>query len=172
MTAIDERDQLDRARTAEVDQRVERRANRAARVEHVVHEQDQAVVDGEWNFRAPNHRLRPDGVPHQVVAVERDVERSGRHVDAGEVPERLGQARRQRHASRADADERQALDAAVVFDNFVGDADEASRDAVRVHHNGHIPSLRPLRTALKKRTEEYHRVSDRRRHGESRRDGG
>ena len=27
----------------------------------------------------------PTGVPHQVVAIERDVERAGRHVDAGDL---------------------------------------------------------------------------------------
>ncbi len=43
-----------------------------------------AVVDRERNLGAADDRLRPDGVPHQVVAVERDVERAGRHVDAGE----------------------------------------------------------------------------------------
>ena len=37
----------------------------------------------------------PTGVPHQVVAVQRDVERAGRHVDAGDRLEMRGQARRQ-----------------------------------------------------------------------------
>ena len=62
MAAIDERDELNRARPAEVDERVERGANRPARVQHVVDEQDEAVVDRERDVGAADHRLRPDGV--------------------------------------------------------------------------------------------------------------
>ena len=104
MAAIDERDELNRARPAEVDERVERRANRPARVEHVVDEQDQPVVERERDFGPPDDRLRPDGVAHQVVAVQRDVERAGRHVDAGKLPELRGEPLGDRHAAGADAD--------------------------------------------------------------------
>ena len=85
MAAIDERDELNRARAAEVDERVERGANRPPRVQHVIHEQNQPAVDRERNLRPADDRLRSDGVPHEVVAVERDVQRAGRHVDAGEL---------------------------------------------------------------------------------------
>ena len=78
--AIDEHDQLNRLRPPEIDQRVERRPRRPARVEHVVHEQDLLVVDRERDLGAADERLRADGVPHQVVAIERDVERAGGNV--------------------------------------------------------------------------------------------
>ena len=60
VAAVDEDDQLDRARTAEVDQRVERGADRPPRVEHVVDEQDLAIVDRERDLGAADDRLRPD----------------------------------------------------------------------------------------------------------------
>ena len=135
---------------AEVDQRVERRARRPAGVEHVVDEQDLAVVDREGDLGAAHERLRPDGVAHQVVAIERDVERAGRHVVAGDVLERAGHAPGDRHAARAHADQGQIFDAFVAFDDFVGDAGEGAADAVRIHDEaGMCTSLRPHRTAVK-----------------------
>ena len=90
MAAVDEHDQLDGARPAEVDERVERGANRPAGVEHVVDQQDPPVVDRERNLGAAHDRLRPDGMAHQVVAVERDVERAGRHLVAVDVAAGFG----------------------------------------------------------------------------------
>ena len=83
VAAVDQHDELNRLRPAELDQRVERRANRPAGVEHVVDQQDPLVVDRERNLGAADDRLRADGVAHQVVAIERDVERAGRHVVRG-----------------------------------------------------------------------------------------
>ena len=60
VAAVDEHDQLDGARPAEVDQRVERGANRPPGVQHVVDEQDLAVVDRERDLGAADERLRTD----------------------------------------------------------------------------------------------------------------
>ena len=79
----------------------------------------------------------PDGLAHQVVAVEGDVEGADRHVVAGDVLERGGDAPGQRHAARAHADDGQLLDAAVALDDLVGDAHQRARDAIGVHHDGH-----------------------------------
>ena len=43
---------------------------------------------------AADDRLRPNRVPHQVVPVERDVERAGRHVVAVDLAQRARQAPR------------------------------------------------------------------------------
>ena len=43
----------------------------------------------------------------------------------------------QRYATRADADERQLVDAAIPFENLVRDPRERPPDAVGIHHNGH-----------------------------------
>ena len=102
------------------------------------------------NLRAPDDRLRPDGVAHQVVAVQRDVERAGRHVFVVDVAQAVRDAPGERHAARADADERQIARAAVAFEDFVGDSCKGAGHPVRVHdlrHEG--TSSRPLRTAVK-----------------------
>jgi hypothetical protein len=85
----------------------------------------------------PDERLRPDRVPHQVVAVERDVEDADRHVGAGDLVDGGGQAPGQRHAAGADADEGQLLDAAVALDDLVGDAGQRPRHADGVDHQRH-----------------------------------
>ena len=74
VAAVDQDDELDGARPAEVDERVERGAGGAAGVEHVVDQDDGAVVDRERDLGAPDDRLRAHRLPHQVVAVEGDVE--------------------------------------------------------------------------------------------------
>src|SRR5262245_30864015 len=125
MSAVDEHDQLNRARTTKIDERVEGCANRPSGIEHVVDEQDQLAVYGERNLGLPDDRLRADGgrrVAAEVVAVERDVERAARHVVAGDVVNGFGDAPRQRDTARADADESDFFDSAVAFENFVRDS--------------------------------------------------
>ena len=84
-----------------------------------------------------DQRLRPDLMAHQIVAIERDVERAGRHIVAGDVLQRACDAPRERHAAAAHADQGDVCDAAVSFDDFVSDARERARDAVRVHDYRH-----------------------------------
>ena len=142
VAAVHQHDELNRLGPAEIDQRVERRARRAAGVEHVVHQQDLRVVDREGNLGAAHHRLRADRVPHQIVAVERDVERAGRHLVAGDLLDARGPgAWRCGTPRRAHADEREVVDAFVAFDDFVGDAGEGAADAVRIHDDGHVAPL-------------------------------
>ena len=56
---------------------------------------------------------------------------------AGQLAELRGQPRRNRHAARADADERQSVETAVALEDLVRDAGEGPRHAVRVHHDCH-----------------------------------
>ena len=83
-----------------------------------------AVVDVEQDIGAAHERLRADGLPHQIVAVERDVERSGRDDLAGDPLELGRNASRQRHAALADADDREVVHTAVALDDLVRDAHE------------------------------------------------
>src|SRR5204862_135364 len=80
-----------------------------------------AIVDRERKLGAPHDRLRPDRLPHQVVAVERDVERAGGDLVAVDAVQRVRDPPRQRHAARANADQRQIAGAAIAFEDFVGD---------------------------------------------------
>ena len=137
MAAVDEHHQLDRLRPAELDQRVERGANRPPGVEHVVDQQDPLVVDGERNLGAADDRLGADRVPHQVVAVERDVEGAGGHLVLVDALRMAGEPPGERHAARADADQRQLLQAAVALEDLVRDARQRPPDAVGVHHDRH-----------------------------------
>ncbi len=76
-------------------------------------------------------------MPHQVVAVQRDVERAGRHLVTGDLPERARDTAGDRHAARTDTDERQIFDTFVALDDLVGDAGEGSSDAIRIHDYWH-----------------------------------
>ena len=86
---------------------------------------------------AAHERLRPDGVAHQVVAVERDVERAGRHLVTGDLAQARGDTPRQRHAAFADADERELVDRAVALDDLVRDARQRPLHAVGIHDYRH-----------------------------------
>ena len=137
MPAIDQHHELDGSRPAEVDERVERGPDRPAGVEDVVHEQDALVVDRKGNLRLADERLRADGRAHEVVAIERDVERAGRHLVTGNLVNGVRNPARQRHAARADADEGDLFEAAVAFEDFVRDSREAAGHPVRIENDRH-----------------------------------
>ena len=90
------------------------------------------------NLGAPHERLRPDGMAHQVVAIERDVERAGGDVVAGDLAQAARQAAREVHAARTHADQGEVFHASVAFDDFVGDAGEGAADPVRIHDDWHV----------------------------------
>ena len=66
----------------------------------------------------------------QVVAIQRDVERAERQVDALIASDRLVEPRGDEIAARADADERESGKIAVSFDDLVRDARDGSSDIV------------------------------------------
>src|SRR4029450_1062591 len=138
VSAIDQARELDRGRPAEVDDRVERRANRPAGEEDVVHEDHGLVLDRERDVGPADHR-RPAHA--QVVAVERDVERPDRQRGAVDVRDLRGEAMREAHPARAQADERQILGAPVLLEDLVGDTGEGSVE------RGLVENLRLLAVA-------------------------
>ena len=66
----------------------------------------------------------------QVVAIQRDVERSERYIDTLVTADRLLQARSDEIASRADTDEREAGKIAIPFDDLMRDARDGSPDVI------------------------------------------
>src|SRR5262245_3749732 len=74
---------------------------------------------------------------HEVIAIERDVERAGRQLVTVDLANRPRNTPCDRHASRANADQSQFFDPAVSVDDFVRDPDESSRHPFRVHHDRH-----------------------------------
>src|SRR5438477_485132 len=77
--AIDEHGEGDAPWPPEVRQLVERGADGAAGVQHVVDDDHVLAVDVHRDSGRPDHRPRTHGL--EVVAVERDVERALRNVD-------------------------------------------------------------------------------------------
>ena len=176
MASIDQDGELYPRGPAELEERVDRGADRPARVEDVVDDDDRSPLDRERNARRAHHRLAlgsPAAAPNMhVVAMEGDVERAERQLDLGPLGDEPPQARRERHAARLDADERESLEPSqfVVgdafpmgspFDDLVGDAGERLRDRLCVEQNGrgrafgdvrrHLAPFRPHWTGLKGR---------------------
>src|SRR5829696_2763996 len=103
VTAVGEAGELDARRPAVVEERIDRRADRPARVEDVVDEDDGAPLEREVELRRAHDRL---GVPRRlaganldVVPVEGDVERAELDVGARELLDQAPQAVRQRDAA-------------------------------------------------------------------------
>jgi hypothetical protein len=129
VSAVDEDGEANGARTAVVDERVHRGADGPASEEHVVDENHHASVDRERDLRLAHHRRVSDA--RQVVAVERDIDRAERHVDALVGPDGGLDARRQRVATRADTDDGETGEVTVALDDLVRDTRDGPADVVR-----------------------------------------
>src|SRR4030088_3381712 len=93
--AVDEAQQLDRARAAEIDQRVGRRANGASGVQDVVYENDGLVGDVDRDRRRAQ---RAGCALVDVVAVEGDVQLAERGSFTFELQNALLHAAGEREA--------------------------------------------------------------------------
>src|SRR5262245_28869591 len=156
MPAIHEDNQLNASRSAEIDERIEGCARRPARVQHIVYEENLAFIDGERNFGATHERLRSDRVPHQIVAIERDVEGTGRNVGSGNLPQAACEPPSQMISARTHPDQGQIVNTSIALQDFVCDSGEGAADPVRIHNDGvtfHESSSRSLRAAVKESLE-------------------
>ena len=77
-------------------------------------------------------------MPHEIVAVQRDVQRARRHVALADLLDDSRQAPRNRDAARPDPDERQVVEPMATLENLVGNAGQRSAHAVGIHYDGHI----------------------------------
>jgi len=103
----------------------------------LVDEQNASIVDREGNVCATDDRLVAHGMAHQIVAVERDIERARRHLVVVDVFDNRGNPLRQRHAAPANPDQRQLLDTPVAFEDFMRDSRQRAAHAVAIHHYWH-----------------------------------
>jgi hypothetical protein len=117
VTLVHQHGEADGLRPAEVDERIHRRADGPARVQHVVDEDDRPAIDARRQRGALDDWLLGDH--RQVVAVERDVERPDRDVDRFVLGDRGRDAMRQRDATSLDPDEQQALGPGLLLDDLV-----------------------------------------------------
>jgi hypothetical protein len=74
---------------------------------------------------------------HQVVPIQRDVERAGGHVVPVDVGDRSREAAGNRNAAGPDADQRELLDTAIAFENLVRNPGQRSPDPIGIHHHRH-----------------------------------
>ena len=137
VAAVGEHGELDACRAAEVEEPVDRRADGAAGVQHVVDEHDRPALEREVELRVTDERLRVQrrlaARAHvHVVAVKGDVERSEVERLAAEVLDQAPQPLGERHPARVDADERDVRDLVVALDDLVGDPRERPRDRLLV----------------------------------------
>ena len=139
MSAVDEHGETYRARTAVVDERIHRRADGAPGEEHIVDEDDHTSVHRKRDLRLTHDRRVAD--PSQIVAVEGDVDRAERDVDPLVRPDRPLNARRERVAARADADDREKGEVTVALDDLVRDPRDGSADIVRREQRGRLALL-------------------------------
>jgi len=137
MASIDQDNQLDFLGPTEIDQRIQGRSDCPSGVQHVVDEEDSLVVNRKRDLGLPDERLRPDGMTHQVVAIQRDIQCPGGNRFFGDMVKRLRDAPGNHHATGADPDKRDVVQTAVPLDDFMGDTGQRPAHAVGVHDDGH-----------------------------------
>ena len=118
MAPIDQHRQLDRRRPPVVDQRVQRRPNRASGEEHVVDQHDHRAVDIAGNAAGQNPRR---AAPRQIVAVEAVVDRPRRNSPPVDRLNRDRQPLRQRHPARLHPHQHQRLRRRMPLNDLVRD---------------------------------------------------
>jgi len=134
VTAIDQHRETDRARSAVVDERVHGGADGASGEQHVIHEDDDLVVDGEVERRLADDRRVADA--REVVAVERDVERTEWDGRVLVRADRVAKPDGQDVAARADTDDGEAGEFAVAFDDLVRDPGDGATNIVGPEQRG------------------------------------
>src|SRR5215510_5509584 len=129
--AIDEHCQLHAARASEVDQLIERGADRATGVKHVVNQHDVAVFDVAGKISAVHNRFRTDC--RKVVAIKRDVEYADRWSITFKVGNLLRHAFGEWHSASSDSDEEEVAGAVIFFNDFGRKARQRAIDARAIH---------------------------------------
>jgi hypothetical protein len=133
VTPVDQHRQLDGPGAAERVDRIEGRANRASREQHVVDEDHQPA--GDPARRLNRLRQRPHGMQAQVVAIEGGVDRADARWLGPERSDAVAQAASQVHAPGRDAEQHHARAGfGGRFDDLMGDAIEGASHVGGVEH--------------------------------------
>ena len=123
VAAVGEDGELDAVGAAVVEERLDRGADRPARVEDIVDEHDRPALESEVELRRADDRLRVARrlavADADVVAVEGDVDGADVELDAGALLDEPPEPVRERDATGVDADERDALELGVALDQLV-----------------------------------------------------
>src|SRR4029453_3389937 len=128
--------ELNASRAAELEQGVDRSANRAPRIEDVVDEDDGQTLEREGDARGAPDRLATRSPPAvadvDVVAVKGDVQRAHGQVHPAPLLDEAPEPRCEGRTPRLDADERDPLETGTgrrgaPLDDLVRDARERFR---------------------------------------------
>src|SRR5579859_2434307 len=126
MSAIDQHQQLHAPRTAMIEERVESRADGAAGVEDVIHENDVLVIDIKADLHRIDHRLRTGS--REIVAIEIDVK--GPHLNwrLFNLGYQVSKPLCQGNSPPFYSDESQPLYAVIFFNDFMCETNQRSLD--------------------------------------------
>src|SRR6266508_3380449 len=164
VAAVGEHRQLHLGGPAVGEEGLDRGANGAARVEHVVDEDHRLPLEREVETRGAHDRLRAlrrlSAAHVDVVAVEGDVDLAEERRGAGALLDQAAEPLRKWHAARVNADERDFAEVLVALDDLVRDPGEGSPEALCVEQDlpglqgvtGHSTPFRPRWTGLKVRS--------------------
>ena len=124
MAAVDQHGQLHAARPAMVEERVQRGADGAAGVEHIVADHHVAALHIEADRSRRNHRANAGR--GEIVAVKLDIEHARVHGPLFDAGDQLAQPFRQRNAAALDPHQGQILAAVALFHDLVGQAHQGA----------------------------------------------
>src|SRR6266568_1092652 len=150
MSTVDKDRKLDRARPAEIHQRIHRGAGRTSVMNDVVDQHYHLAAHVGQIARRPVTIWGPEV---EVVAMLRDIEAAEGNSSLLELAENHGQALREDVAFADDADDHHILDAAIALHDLVRDPMQRATDLVGVHHGrfeAPLPRLRGSRPIAKR----------------------
>jgi hypothetical protein len=145
VAAVRQHGELHALGPAVAEERLDRRADRSAGVEDVVHEDAGHSLEREVERGRANERLgvtgRLAGTDVDVVAVEGDVELTEGDLGARQLGDPPPQALRERHAARVNADERDPLEVGVALDDLVRNPRQRALDRLGVENGSGFGGL-------------------------------
>jgi hypothetical protein len=140
VSPIDEYGKADRTRTAVIDERVHSCPDGPSGEEHVIDEHHDALIHREGYFGLAHDRCVADA--GQVVAVKGDVDRTEGYLGALVRSDGVADPRRERVATRANADDGESGEIAITLDDLVRNPRDRTVDLVRAKQRGR-PALLP-----------------------------
>ncbi len=139
--SIDEHGERHARGSPEVGQLVECRAHGAPRVEDIVDDHHLLPVEIPRQIRRPDDRSRAHGL--QIIAIERDVERSPRDGHVLALLDRADDAVRELDAAALDPDDDQVGGSLIQLDDLFGHAAERPVNCARVEQGRIVSCHRP-----------------------------
>src|SRR5580693_2441320 len=126
MASINEHQQLNAARAAMTEEGIEGGADRAAGVEHVVNQDDVAIVDVESEGARTDDRA--DIMCGEIVPVKANVEHASVDGAFFDAANQCTQSFREGNAATLNANQPQVFGSVILFDDLMGQSDKRAFD--------------------------------------------